>query len=206
MTSEQPPTESAASDATAETPAAPPAPDATAESPSPAAPDATIESPSPAAPPASSEPSKGGPSITLGFGQIVAALGAIAVGVACLLDWIAAEAGITAAVKAHDIPLEFLWSNSNFARGSTSILAALIPIAFVIAISAAVPTVRLVGLIAGIAALVVAGLYAYQLNDLIDGRHVGGLFDRLGIGAYFVAAGGVLAILGALLPRPAPTA
>lgn len=204
MTTQEPPTEPTAStDATVEEPAAKPSADATVESaaPQPAA-DATVESAAPEPAAVAPAQTKVRGAITLGVGQIIAALGAIAVGVACLLDWIAAEVGVAAAVKAHVIPLDFLWSSSNVSRGNTSILAALIPIAFVIAISAVVPTVRLIGLISGIAALVVAGLYAYQLHDLIDGKHVGGLFDRIGVGAYFVAAGGVLAIIGSLLPRP----
>ena len=112
-----------------------------------------------------------------------------------------AGSGVRSA-KADIVPWDFLWHKT--ATSDTSILVWLIPIAAVIAIAALVPQLRFVGLIGGIAALAVAGLYAYQLNGLIDlqTRDIGGLFDRLGIGDYVVAGGGFLALVGTLVPRP----
>jgi hypothetical protein len=198
MTAEQPPTEPTPSsdatdaDATAEAPAAPPAPSAATEATPPTAP-----------PPPSGAPvtAASGGGFSIGPGQIIAAVGAIAVGVACVLDWVKAGGGVTSE-RGEDVPWDFLWHKTS--TSDTSILVWLIPIAVVIAIAALVPQLRFIGLVGGIAALVVAGVYAYQLQRLIDlqPRDIGSVYDRLGIGVYVTAAGGFLAIVGTLVPRP----
>jgi hypothetical protein len=198
MTSEQPPTEpSATADATtADATTA----DATTEVP--AAPTAPAESTPPSAPPPSDAPvaTASGSGLRIGPGQVIAAVGAIAVGVACFLDWLRAGSGARSA-KADIVPWDFFWNKTS--TSETSILVWLIPIAVVIAIAALVPQLRFVGLIGGIAALVVAGVYAYQLNRLIDiqPQDLGSVYDRLGVGDYVTAGGGFLAVVGTLVPR-----
>jgi hypothetical protein len=199
MTSEQPPTEPTAS--TDATTADATSADATATTP---APPATTESAAPTAPP----PPSGAPvtaasggGFSVGPGQIITALGALAVGVACFLDWLRAGDGLLSA-KADVVPWDFLWHKTS--TSTTSLLVWLIPIAALIAVAAIVPQLRFVALAGGIAALAVAGLYAYQLNGLIDlqSRDIGSVYDRLGIGDYVVAGGGFLAVVGTLVPRP----
>jgi hypothetical protein len=195
MTSEQPPTEpTPSSDATA---ADATTTDATAATPAPAA---TTESTAPPPPSGAPVTAASGGGFSIGPGQIITALGAIAVGVACFLDWLRSGSGVRSA-KADIVPWDFLWHKTS--TSSTSLLVWLIPIAALIAVAAIVPQLRFIGLAGGIAALAVAGLYAFQLNELIDSfpRDVGSVYDRLGIGDYVVAGGGFLAIVGTLVPR-----
>lgn len=189
MTSEQPPTASTPTadatdaDATAEAPAA-----TTAPSPPPGAPVTTTT----------------GGGFRIGPGQAIAAVGAIAVGVACFLDWVRARGGVPG-LGAKGVSWDFLWDKRS--TSGTSLLVWLIPIAVLILVAAVVPQLRFVGLVGGIAALAVAGLYAFQLNAVIDdlSGDVGSVYDRLGIGDYLVAGGGFLAIVGTLVPRPSRT-
>jgi hypothetical protein len=158
----------------------------------------------PTAPPPSGAPvaAATGGGFSMGPGQIITAIGSLAVGVACFLEWLRAGNGARSA-NADVVPWDFLWDKSSLS--STSILVWLIPIAVLILVAAIVPQLRFVALAGGIAALAVAGVYAFQLNALIDSfkpRDVGSVYDHLGIGDYVVAGGGFIAIVGALVPRP----
>ena len=69
----------------------------------------------------------------------------------------------------------------------------------------------MVTFLAGIATIVIFGLYAYQLDQLTGplndaSRNVLSLdvFDLIGVGAYVCLAGGLAMVVGALVTRPKP--
>jgi len=137
--------------------------------------------------------------LAVGPGQIVAVIGAIAVGVSCFLDWLSSGEGVPDR-GASSVPFDILWD--SHATSGTSILVWLIPIAVAILVGALVPQLRPLALIGGIAAIVVGVLYMVQLQDLLNDAGLDASFtDHVGVGAYVAVGGGVLGIVGAVLPR-----
>jgi hypothetical protein len=139
------------------------------------------------------------PAAIFGPGRILGALGAAGVAVSCFLSWRGPG------IHPDRIPLAFLWDRTT---GSTdpSLLIALIPIGVVLALGAFVPLGVMLRFVGGLAMLVVAGVFAYQLNRVTGSARGGSdLGDVLGSGFYAGAIGGVLAFLGGLLPSRAFT-
>jgi len=134
------------------------------------------------------------PAAIFGPGRILGALGTAGVAVSCFLSW--RDPGIH---PAH-IPFAFLWDRTTSST-NPSLLIALIPIAVVLALGALVPFGVMLRFVGGLAMLVVAGVFAYQLNRVTGSAHGGSdLGDVLGSGFYVGAIGGVLAFLGGLVP------
>ncbi len=137
------------------------------------------------------------PAAVFGPGRILGALGAAGVVVSCFLSW--HDPGI----HPDNIPFAFLWDRTTTAT-DPSLLIALIPIAAVLVLGAFVPFGVMLRFIGGLAMLVVAGVFAYQLNRVTGSAHGGpDLGDALGTGFYVGAIGGVLAFIGGLLPSHA---
>src|SRR5215471_11295052 len=72
----------------------------------------------------------------------------------------------TGQVDASEIPFATLWD--RFAHSGPSLLIALIPIAVVIAIGSLLPGAAAAQFVGGVAALVVAGLFAYQVHRTLS--------------------------------------
>ena len=133
----------------------------------------------------------------VGPGRILGAVGAVGAIVSIFLPW--RDGGI----YPSDIPVAFLWN-----RGSTSgpsLLIVLIPIAVVLVIGVFVAMGAGVRLFGAIGALVVAGLFAYQLHRTVN-AFGGDLGDVLDSGFYAAAIGGVVAFVSGLLPSGSRTA
>ena len=124
-----------------------------------------------------------GPAIVLG------ALGAIGVIVSLFTSW--RDPG----VHPDNIPVAFLWHNTTTSH-DPSLLIVLIPIAVMLAVGAFVPMGTGLRLLGGVAMLIVAGLFAYQIDQSLPG---GG--DVLGTGFYVGAIGGFLAFISGFLPE-----
>jgi hypothetical protein len=130
----------------------------------------------------------------LGPGRILGALGAAGVVLSCLLSW--RDPGI----HPDSIPFAFLWDRTTTAT-DPSLLIALIPIAVILVLGAFVPFGVMLRFVGGLAMLIVAGVFAYQLNRVTgSGRGGSDLGDVLGSGFYAGAIGGVLAFIGGLMP------
>ena len=126
-----------------------------------------------------------------GRGRLLGVLGAIGVIVGLFLPW--RDGG----VHASDVPIQFLWDRTTTAN-DPSLLIALIPLAVLIAIGALVWLGAGLRLVGAIGVLIVAGLFAYQLDrTLFSGTS---LTDVLDTGFYFTAVGGILALISGFLP------
>src|SRR5262245_40258852 len=91
----------------------------------------------------------------------------------------------TGDVDASEIPFATLWD--RFAHSGPSLLIALIPIAVVIAIGSLLPGAAAARFVGGVAVLVVAGLYAFQLHRTLDSAT--GLGEVPDVGFYLPACG-----------------
>jgi hypothetical protein len=140
--------------------------------------------------------------------QLAAVLGAVTVAVSLSLHWfdfVAADPGSTGShFGPIDIPLKFLVDSQRLVFFEhPSILVVLIP-AVVLGVLGALLLIRTLVFVAAGVALVVPGLFAYQIQQLIDSvdrRHVRGapsvsLTDLLGVGAYVCAIAAVVMIVG----------
>jgi hypothetical protein len=125
-----------------------------------------------------------GPAIVLGV------LGVIGVFTSLFTSW--RDPG----VHAESVPVAFLW-NTTTGSNDPSLLIVLIPIAVMLAVGAFLPRGTGLRLFGGVAMIVVAGLFAYQIDRSLPG--VGG--DVLGTGFYVGAIGGFLAFISGFLPE-----
>jgi hypothetical protein len=134
----------------------------------------------------------------LGPQQVLAALSGIAVIVAGFLEWTSSGAGLLTGAEGRQIPVEFLWDLSPEGDGP-SLLILLIPIGVVaIASSLLLGSVGL-RMLSGLAALVVVGVFAYQLSEAL-GDAEGGVFDHLDVGWYLAVVGGMVTLIAASVP------
>ena len=130
--------------------------------------------------------------LTFGPGMIVGLVAAAAVVVSLFLPW------RSGGVNPSEIPAAFLWDRGS-ASSDPSLLIFLIPLAVVLVLGAVVWHGELARVFAGLGILVVAGVFAYQLDRV--GNTVGAqLGDLLDSGFYVAAIGGFLAWASAMLP------
>jgi len=127
---------------------------------------------------------------SFGPGMVLGLAGTAGVVLSMFLPW------RTGDVDASEIPFAMLWD--RFAHSGPSLLIALIPIAAVIAIGSLLPGAAAARFVGGVAALVVGGLFAYQLHRNLDAST--GLGDVLDIGFYLAVAGGLVALVSGLMP------
>ncbi len=127
--------------------------------------------------------------------------------VSIFLDWASVTVGSQSfSTAAKGVPIEFLWDKNS---GSTdpSLLIALIPAAVLILVGI-LHRVRLVAVLGGIVAIVVACLYTYQVSTGLDQLppSVQSIFDFIGIAPWFALVGGIFGVIGGLIPKRASSA
>lgn len=156
----------------------------------------TTEEPTPEpAPTSTSTPSSGGGSSPIAIGLVVVLLGAIALIGSVFLNWVDFD-GETS--KGTDVPVQFLVDNETDSD-SPSIIVALAAAAALAAIGALVRPARVLALIGGALGVAVAVLYGIQVDSgLPEGI---GVFDFISIGTYVALAGGIVVLVGSLVPR-----
>jgi len=176
--------------------------------PTPPAPPATAMAP-PAAPAPDSGGGGGGGGSSLNPVVVtVCVLGAVLVLVSIFLNWLDLSVGrLTFSFNGREVPLDFLWDkNSN--SEDPSLIVALIPVAILIGVGA-MKKLRWLALAGGILAIVIAVLFGYQADRLLDDAppQVAGVgfFDFIGIAPWFVLVGGILGVVGAIVPRRTPS-
>lgn len=138
------------------------------------------------------------PGWAFGPGQVLAALGAIALVVSAFLNW---QDFVGRTAHGTKVPVDFLVDRTNV-HGDISILAPLAVAAVIIAIGVLMPGGRLLIVLGGILGLVVVGLYCRNVQrnlDLINTDQ--DVLDFISIGTYLAFAGSVAAIIGGLIPR-----
>jgi len=156
----------------------------------------TTEEPTPEpATTSTSMPSSGGGSSPIAIGLVVVLLGAIALIGSVFLNWVDFD-GETS--KGTDVPVQFLVDNETDSD-SPSIIVALAAAAALAAIGALVRPARVLALIGGALGVAVAVLYGIQVDSgLPEGI---GVFDFISIGTYVALAGGIVVLVGSLVPR-----
>jgi hypothetical protein len=136
-------------------------------------------------------------------GQVLLAIAAVATAVSIFLSWIDVSDPRGFTESGTDAPLAFLYDKDT-ASTSPSVAILLLPIAGLMLLSAVMRNMRWFAVCAGLAAIAVAGLFAFQSSRFLDDLPALARVDLtefLGIGVYVAAGAGVLAIVGGLLPR-----
>lgn len=158
-----------------------------------------MTTPDPAASP--SRPTRG-PVLTFGTGALVGLLGAALTAVSGWLTWLTGSQ--VPRQSGYDTPARFLF-DSHATAGGVSLGVVTLIVGVLGVIGAVLAGGRLAAIALGVASVVVAGLFAYQLRisvrDLDRALRLGlRVRDVIGIGPFAAAVGGVIAIIGALLP------
>jgi hypothetical protein len=168
--------------------------------------------PDPSAPPpgytdpaATAASSSGGAGAQLGRPVAIAlcVVGAVLVGVSIFLNWADVSLGsLSFTAKANSVPVQFLVDNTTDSQ-DPSLLVLLIPAAVAI-LAGIVHKVRWLAILGGLLAIVVAGLYLFQVNDGIEQTPEGidSVFDFIGIAPWFALVGGIFGLVGGLIPKP----
>jgi hypothetical protein len=132
--------------------------------------------------------------LTLSPGLVLGGFGAVGVVLSLFFPW------RDPSVHANTVPVAFLWDKTTKAT-DPSLLIVLIPIAVVLIAGALSPVGTGLRLLGSIAVLAVAGLFAYQLSEVISFLHNGSdVSDILSTGFYMAAVGGLLAFASAFVP------
>ena len=186
--------------------APPPPPPGTASAPTPGvgAPPPAAGSPPPAAgfapPPASS--SRG----AFAVGDVILAFGILGIVVSIFLHWLdfsesVSGTQVTQRFTASGVPVQEL-VNYTTTRKDPTFLVLLIPIA-ALCLLALLLRVHWLAIVGGVAAVVIAILYSYQLEAAVHASpnlRGFGLWNFMGVGPIVCFAGGALVIVGAALP------
>jgi uncharacterized YccA/Bax inhibitor family protein len=129
----------------------------------------------------------------VGPGMVLGALGTIGVVVSMFLPW------RTGDVHPSSIPFAFLFDHTTTST-SPSLLIALIPLAVILAVGTLLPRAAGARVLGGLLTLVVAGLFAFQLHEVLDAFPGSSLTDQLDSGFYVAAIGGFVGLVGGCLP------
>ena len=140
--------------------------------------------------------------MTSGPGALIGLLGAALVVLSGWLAWLSGPR--TPRQSGYDIPARFLL-DSHASAGGVNLGVVILVTGVLAAIGSVLAAGRFPALALGIVAIVVAGLFAYQLHlsvdDLNRTTHLGlQVRDVIGAGPLAAAAGGVMVVIGALLP------
>jgi hypothetical protein len=137
-------------------------------------------------------------------------LGAIAVVVSIFLNWFDFTVSSTFHLSLHytasGVPVQFLWDYTTRSNDPT-LLVVLIPSVVLALAGVALIRARWLALVGGVLAIAVAVVYSFQLHQDVNAFRVSlhgatkiGLSDLLGIAPIICVVGGILIVVGALLP------
>ena len=129
--------------------------------------------------------------IAVGPGMVVGAAATVALVVSMFMSW---QAG---SVHPREIPAAFLWDRD--ATGDPSLLILLIPLAGLLGIGSFMRGGAALRLFAGFLAMVVVGLFAYQLHELTDLLHIS-FSNALDPGFYVAGIAAIAGFVSGFLP------
>jgi hypothetical protein len=167
-----------------------------------------MAAPDPAPSPSGSTRRRRGPPLTFGPGALIGLLGAALTAASGWLTWLTGSQAPHQ--SGYDTPAKFLFDSHAPAGGVTlGVVTLLIGVLGVIA--AILAHGRIPAIALGVASVVVAGLFVYQLrlavHELNRTAHLAlQVRDVIGIGPFAAAAGGIVAVVGAVLPGRRPEA
>jgi hypothetical protein len=128
---------------------------------------------------------------TVGPGMIVGAAATVALVVSMFMSWRAGS------VHPSEIPAAFIWDRN--ATGDPSLLIFLIPLAALLGIGSFMRGGSALRLFAGFLAMVVVGLFAYQLHELTDRLNTS-FSNALDPGFYVAGIAAVAGFVSGFLP------
>jgi hypothetical protein len=158
--------------------------------------------PDPATSPPGSTRRRRGPLLTFGPGALIGLLGAALTAGSGWLTWLTGSQAPHQ--SGYDTPAKFLVDSHATAGGVTlGIVTLLIGVLGVI--GAILAHGRAPAIVLGVVSVVVAGLFVYQLRLAVHELNRASYLalqvrDVIGIGPFAAAAGGVVAVIGALFP------
>jgi hypothetical protein len=129
--------------------------------------------------------------ITVGPGMIVGAAATVGLVVSMFMSWRAGS------VHPSEIPAAFLWDRD--ATGDTSLLIFLIPLAALLGIGSFMRGGSALRLFAGFLAMVVVGLFAYQLHEVTDRLNIS-FSNALDPGFYVAGIAAIAGFVSGFLP------
>jgi hypothetical protein len=148
-----------------------------------------------------------------GVGHLLALIGAVAVIVSIFLKWEdLSSAGRLQTARAKDVPVQFLFDYTTGAKDPSLVLilaasAAMILVGVLLATQ--LPGGRVLAWFGAALAIAIAAMYGFQVHQALRALHLGkqiGVTDFIGIGPYVTFGGGILALVGVMLPAPRVTA
>ncbi len=154
-------------------------------------------------------PAADAPAEPLPWGSIALALaivGPVMIGISAFLEW--AGRNFPTSFGGFDVPAKFVVDSESNLDGSglpIGVLVLLIAVVGLAGVLAPVPRTNILVWVSGAAAVVVALLFLYQLNDFMDRFNrafpPGGFGARntVGVGAALCGVGGVVTLAGAAL-------
>ncbi len=131
------------------------------------------------------------PSIAVGPGLVVGAAATIALVVSMFMSWRAVG------VHPSEIPASFLWDKD--ATGDPSLLIFLIPLAGLLGVGSLMRGGASLRLFAGFLAVVVVGLFGYQLHEVTDAFGTS-FSDALDPGFYVAGIAAIVGFVSGFLP------
>jgi hypothetical protein len=144
---------------------------------------------------------------TYGLGSLLALLGGLAIALSTILVWGKEGLFQDGETKGSSTSIQFLWDISPADTEQPAVLFVLLPAAILVLIGAFIPRLRVLALIGGIVALVVAVLFVISVGRATSSSDLTideGTFELIGIGVWLAGIGGIVAIIGALMiPRRA---
>lgn len=139
--------------------------------------------------------------MTAGWGALIGLLGA---GLVAFSAWLAWVSGPRPRQSAYGVPASFLFDR-HASAGGVSLGVVMLILGVLGVIAAVLAAGRFPALALGVAVVAVAVLYVYQLrlslDDLNRASHLRlEVRDVIGVGPFAAGAGGIVVVVGALLP------
>jgi hypothetical protein len=146
--------------------------------------------------------------LSFGFGQLLVGIGAIAVIVSIFLKWKdLSVAGHHSTGKAKDFPIQFLFNYTT--RSSNPSLVVILAVSAGLCVLGAVlssqaSAFRIVAGLGGLLAIFTAAMFAFQEHQSLRAFGLGNVHttDAVGIAPYVALGGGLVALVGAVVPFP----
>jgi hypothetical protein len=143
---------------------------------------------------------------TYGLGSLLALLGGLAIALSTFLLWGKEEVFDGDELAGTKVSFQLLWDTvpTRFDEQPT-LLFLLLPAAILAVVGAFIPRLRVLAIIGGALAVAAAVLFLINVGRISSEFDLDvGAFSGIGLGVWFAAIGGIVAIIGALMiPRRA---
>ena len=161
-----------------------------------------MAAPDPATSPSGSTRRRWGPFLTFGPGALIGLLGAALTALSGWLTWLTGSQ--PPRQSGYDTPAKFLL-DSHATAGGVTLGVIMLVVGVLVVIAAILAHGRVPAIALGVVSVAAAGLFVYQLRLAVHELNrttqlALQVRDVIGIGPFAAAVGGVVAVVGALLP------